>query len=115
MVIHTLIMFSLTLTLSKNCFCIDILRDGYIVNMLRAGFNKTSVRAMSADCIQRKNARTISLHRTCVVEKILFAAKNCDLRAHTFFELCMQNYVGTQLEVMTIKLYVYIYIYIYYI
>ena len=29
-------------------------------------------------------------------------------RAHTFFELCMQNYVGTQLEVMTIKIYVYI-------
>ena len=59
-----------TLTLSKNCFCIDILRVGYIVNMLRAGFNKTSVRAMSADRIQRKTARTMSLHRTCVVEKI---------------------------------------------
>ena len=38
--------------------------------MLRAGFNKTSVRAMSADRIQRKTARTMSLHRTCVVEKI---------------------------------------------
>ena len=60
----------LTLTLSKNCFCIDILRVGYIVNMLRAGFNKTSVRAMSADRIQRKTACTMSLHRTCVVEKI---------------------------------------------
>ena len=41
-----------------------------IVNMLRAGFNKTSVRTMSADRIQRKTARTMSLHRTCVVEKI---------------------------------------------
>ena len=38
--------------------------------MLRAGFNKTSVRAMSADRIQRKTARTMSLHRTCAVEKI---------------------------------------------
>ena len=38
--------------------------------MLRAGFNKTSVRAMSADRIQRKTARTMSLHRTCVVEQI---------------------------------------------
>ena len=38
--------------------------------MLRAGFNKTSVRAMSADRIQRKTARNMSLHRTCVVEKI---------------------------------------------
>ena len=38
--------------------------------MLRAGFNKTSVRAMSADRIQRKTARTMSLHRTCVIEKI---------------------------------------------
>ena len=70
MVIHTLIMFSLTLTLSKNCFCIDILRVGYIVNMLRAGFNKTSVRAISTDRVQRKTARTMLLHRTCVVEKI---------------------------------------------
>ena len=60
----------LTLTLSKNCFCIDILKVGYIVNVLRAGFNKTSVRAMSADRIQHKTARTMSLHRTCVVEKI---------------------------------------------
>ena len=34
------------------------------------------------------------------------------VRAHTFFELCMQNYVGTQLEVMTMKIDVYIYIYI---
>ena len=38
--------------------------------MLRAGFNKTSVRAMSTDGIQRKTARTMSLHRTCVVEEI---------------------------------------------
>ena len=30
-------------------------------------------------------------------------------RAHTFFELCMPNYVGTQLEILTIKIYVYIY------
>ena len=60
----------LTLTLSINCFCIDILRVGYIVNMLRAGFIKTSVRAMSVDRIQRKTARIMSLHRTCVEEKI---------------------------------------------
>ena len=38
--------------------------------MLRAGFNKTSVRAMSADRTQLKTARTMSLHCTCVVEKI---------------------------------------------
>ena len=49
--------------------------------MLRAGFNKTSVRAMSADRTQRKTARTMSLHRTCVVEKFSFAAKNYNLRA----------------------------------
>ena len=66
----TFFSLSLSLSLSKNCFCIDILRVGYIVNVLRAGFNKTSVRAMSADRIRRKTARTMSLHRTCVVEKI---------------------------------------------
>ena len=38
--------------------------------MLRAGFIKTGVRAMSADRTQRKTARNMSLHRTCVVEKI---------------------------------------------
>ena len=27
-------------------------------------------------------------------------------RAHTFFELYIPNYVGTQLEVLTIKIYV---------
>ena len=78
------------------------------------------MRAMDADLTQRKTARTmslISLHCICLAEKIavrgrpkiVICACKC---AHTFFELYSPNCVGTQLEVLTIKIYVYIY-YIY--
>ena len=70
-----------------------------------------TVCAMAADRIQRKTARTMSLHRICLVDKI--ADRGQKLRfarasAYTFFELCVQNYVDTQLEVLTIKIYIYI-------
>ena len=54
----------------------------------------------------------------CSRPKIAICARE---RAHTFFELYNPNYVGTQLKVLTIKIYIYIiynidyidYIYIY--
>ena len=52
----------------------------------------------------------MSLHRTCLVEKIAVRGQKILIRAreraHTFFELYVQNYVGTQLEVLTIKIYI---------
>ena len=59
------------------------------------------------------DARTISLHLTCLVDKIAVRGQKLRFaraRAHTFFELYNPNYVGTQLEVLTIKIYIYIYI-----
>ena len=51
----------------------------------------------------------MSLYRTCLVEKIAVRGQKVRFaRANTFFELCMPNYVGTQLEVLTIKIYIYI-------
>ena len=40
----------------------------------------------------------------CLRPKIAICALE---RAHTFFELCVQNYVGTLLEVFTNKIYIY--------
>ena len=70
-----------------------------------------TVRATAADRTLRKNARTMSLHCIYLVDKIAVRGQKLRFareRTHTFYEFYNPNYVGTQLEVLTIEIYMYI-------